>query len=457
MKMTKHSHLLIRLQNALFYILFLTIIGLLAWLGKTYHKSIDVTAGKRNTLSQPMQQILSRLDKPLQLIAYVPDEPNIHIALQKLVGKYKKYKKDIMLEFVNPDLDPARARADDIQYSGQVLVKLGKRSEKVNSVAEQNIVNVLQRLSRDKPRRVVFLEGHKELSPLDTQSNGLSKLARVLESKGFSFQPHNLIRTQNIPQDASFVVIAAPQQDYLPAEVKIIEDYIDKGGNLLWLHDPGSLHGLDDIEQQLGLEIHEGTLLDANQSLQKMLGIKHPAAIAVIDYGDLDFTKDLAAHTLFPFATAILQDPLSKDKKYNWLYQPFLSTLPTSWLESGEIQGKVKFDDDADKPGPLPIGMSLTRELDDKDVAQRIIVIGDSDFMQNTYLGQGSNLELSSNIFNWLGQDDKLISIDTVKQKDTRLQLPPWALYGSAFFFLIGLPLGLLVTGFMRWLLRRKR
>jgi ABC-type uncharacterized transport system involved in gliding motility auxiliary subunit len=316
---------------------------------------------------------------------------------------------------------------------------------------------VLQRLSRDKPRLVVFLEGHKELSPLDTRSNGLSQLAKILESKGFSFQPHNLIRTQNIPQDTSFVVIAAPRQDYLPAEVKIIEDYIDKGGNLLWLHEPGPLHGLDNIEQQLGLEMHEGTLLDANQDLQKMLGIKHPAAIAVIDYGDLDVTKDLAAHTLFPFATAILQDPLTKDANYNWQYQPFLSTLPTSWLESGEIQGNVKFDDDADKPGPLTIGMSLTRELEDKDVEQRIIVIGDSDFMQNTYLGQGSNLELASNLFNWLGQDDKLISINTVKEKDTRLEMAPWALYSSAFFFLVGLPLGLLIFGFLRWILRRKR
>ncbi len=457
MKMTKSSHLYIRLQNVLFYILFLTIIGLLAWLGRTYHKSIDVTAAQRNTLSQPMQQILSRINKPLELIAYVPDDSSIHVALKKLVDKYRKYKKDIKLEFVNPDLDPARAEADGIQYSGQVLIKLGDKSDKVNSVAEQNMVNVLQRLSRDKPRLVVFLEGHKELSPLDEKSNGLSRLAKVLQSKGFHFQPHNLIRTQNIPQDASFVVIAAPKQDYLPAEVNIIEDYIDQGGNLLWLHEPGSLHGLDDIEQQLGLEIHEGTLLDANQDLQKMLGIKHPAAIAVIDYADLAITKDLAAHTLFPFATAILQDPLTKDAKYNWQYQPFLSTLPTSWLESGEIQGKVKFDADADIPGPLTIGMALTRTLEDKDVEQRIVVIGDSDFMQNNYIGQGSNLELASNLFNWLGQDDELISIDTVKAKDTRLKLAPWALYSSAFFFLVGLPLGLLIFGVVRWMLRRKR
>jgi len=475
MKMTKRSHLFIRLQNALFYILFIVVIGLLAWLGKTYHKSVDLTAGKRNTLSDATQQILSRIDKPLELIAYVPDDATIHVALKNLVGKYQRFKSDISLEFVNPDLDPARAKADGIHYSGQVLIKLGNKSETVNSVAEQNIVNVLQRLSREKPRLVVFLEGHDERSILDDKSSGMDQLAGVLESKGFSFQPHNLIRTQNIPQDASFVVIAAPQKDYLEGEVKIIKDYVSKGGNLLWLHDPGAksgssdspLHGLDDIEQQLGLEIQEGTLVDANQDLQAMLGIKHPAAIAVIDYSDLEITSDLSAHTLFPFATAILQDALKPDSasesEISWQYTPFLSTLATSWLETGEIQGNVKFDAESDKPGPLTMGMALTRSLtnegtgQDNQKEQRIIVVGDSDFMINSFIGQGSNLELASNIFNWLSADDDLLSIKSASATDTRLELSKNELYGSALFFLLILPLGLFIFGLLRWLRRRKR
>jgi len=480
MKMTKRSHLYIRIQNVLFYILFLTIVGLLAWLGKTYHKSIDVTASKRNSLSESTQQLLSRLDKPLTLVAYVPDDAKVHVALKKLVDKYKQYKSDIKLEFVNPDLNPERAKADGIQYSGQLLIKLGDKSEKTNSAGEQNIVNLLQRLSRTKPRVAVFLEGHDEHSPLDSKSSGMADLAMVLEGKGMIFQPHNLIRTQNIPEKTTLLVIAAPLKDYLDGEVKIIKEYIKNGGNLLWLHDPGSLKGLDDIEQQLGLEMHEGTLLDANPDLQAMLGIKHPAAIAVIDYGEIEITKDLSAHTLFPFATAILQDALATskdddDSRIHWQYHPFLSTLQTSWLESGEIQGNVKFDDESDKPGPLTMGMVLTRTIDDNEnidpveaiegskqsdhqnKQQRIVVIGDSDFMQNNFIGQGSNLELASNIFNWLSADDDLLSIKPAIASDTKLQMPVWGLYGSAIFFLLVLPVGLLVIGLLRWYLRRKR
>jgi ABC-type uncharacterized transport system involved in gliding motility auxiliary subunit len=467
--MSKHSHTALRFQNIIFTILFLLVIGLLAWLGKTYHTDFDFTRSQKNSLHPSTQKLLKKLDKPLELIAYIPDDATIHTALKKRINKYKKYKADTSLEIVNPDLNPDRAKADGIQFSGQLLIKLGDKSEIISSVDEQTVINVLQRLSRDKPRFAIFLEGHGERKPLEENSNGMSKLVNVLEAQGFTIQPHNLIRTQNIPNDATFIVIAAPQKEYLDAEVKIISDYLKQGGNLLWMQEPGGLYGLDDIEQQLGLVINEGTMLDANQALQDMLGIKHPAAIAIIDYGDSELTKDLTAHTIFPFTTAISRDEENENEaknqadEKNWDYQPLLTTLPTSWLESGEIQGDVKFYDEADIPGPLDIAMSLTRpnikndNADGKSPDQRVIVMGDSNFMLNNFIGQGSNLTLATNIFNWLGEDDDLLSIAPINAPDTKLVLPGWALYSMALFFLLVLPIGLLLIGTIRWLRRRRR
>jgi len=402
--MNNNLHLALRFQNILFTILFLALVGLIAWLGKTYHTEFDFTHGQQNSLHASTQKLLKKLNKPLELIAYIPNDAKVHLALKNRVDKYKKYKKDISLEIIDPALNPDRAKKDGIQFSGQLLIRLGDKSEIVSSVDEQTVINVLQRLSRDKPRLAVFLEGHNERQPFDENSNGISKLVNVLETQGFNIQPHNLIRTQSIPSDATFIVIAAPQKAYLEAEVKIITDYIKQGGNLLWMHEPGEMFGLDNLEQQLGIVINEGTMLDANQALQDMLGIKHPAAIAIIDYGESELTKDLTAPTIFPFTTAIARDEESNkaEQDEKWKYQPLLTTLPTSWLESGEIQGDVKFDDEADKPGPLDIAMTLTRPntTNEKAPEQRIVVIGDSNFMLNNFIGQGSNLELATNIFN---------------------------------------------------------
>lgn len=451
--MNKNSHIALRIQSVIFTLLFIVIVGLLAWMGKTYHKSFDVTKNKQNSLSETTQVLLKKLDKPLKLTAYVPDDATVHSALKSLVAKYQQYKKNTSLEIVNPDLNPERAQADGIQYSGQLLLSVGDKSEAISTVEEQVIVNVLQRLSREKPRLAVFLEGHGERSPIEEKSNGYSQLATVLEKKGFQFQPHNLLRSQSIPDSTSFLIIASPKKDYLEGEVNVIQDYIKNGGNLLWLHEPGSLKGLDDLEQDLGLELHEGTMLDANQALQRMLGIKHPAVIAVVDYGQSALTESLTTHTLFPFSTAIIKD---EKVDSDWKYKPLLTTLPASWLESGEIQGNVKFDDDADVSGPLDLAMQLTRESE-SDKEQRIFVVGDSDFMSNSYIGQGSNLELASNIFNWLGADDELLAINSVTVADTKLDLTGWTLYSIALFFLLILPIGLLLIGTIRWMKRRKK
>ncbi len=463
--MLNKSHIALRLQNTLFVILLFAVIGLLAYVGKTYNKRFDITQSQRNSLSDTMQTMLKKLDKPIDVTAYVPDDAVVRKNLKQLIEQYKIYHKDINLEFVNPDLDPARAEKDGIAYSGQLLLKYGDKKETINSVDEQNVLNVLQRLSREKERIIIFLEGHDEASPLNDKPNGMSKLSEVLSKKGFNLQPHNILRTQSIPDNASFVVIASPKKEYLETEVDLISKYIEQGGNLLWLHEPGEIFGLDNIEQQLGIELQVGTLLDANQDLQRMLGIQHPAAIAIIDYGPSELTTDLAAHTLFPFATTVERDLDGDPEGENsfWKYQPILTTLITSWLESGDIQGNVKFDDEADKAGPLAIGMTLKRENitavnpDTKVIPeQRIVVLGDSDFMRNNYIGQGSNLELSSNIFNWLSADDELLSIKNNVAVGTRLNLTKAGRIGLTLLWL-GLPLALFGFGLWRWLRRRNR
>lgn len=463
--MLNKSHIALRLQNTLFVILLFAVIGLLAYVGKTYNKRFDITQSQRNSLSDTMQTMLKKLDKPIDVTAYVPDDAVVRKNLKQLIEQYKIYHKDINLEFVNPDLDPARAEKDGIAYSGQLLLKYGDKKETINSVDEQNVLNVLQRLSREKERIIIFLEGHDEASPLNDKPNGMSKLSEVLSKKGFNLQPHNILRTQSIPDNASFVVIASPKKEYLETEVDLISKYIEQGGNLLWLHEPGEIFGLDNIEQQLGIELQVGTLLDANQDLQRMLGIQHPAAIAIIDYGPSELTTDLAAHTLFPFATTVERDLDGDPEGENsfWKYQPILTTLITSWLESGDIQGNVKFDDEADKAGPLAIGMTLKRENitavnpDTKVIPeQRIVVLGDSDFMRNNYIGQGSNLELSSNIFNWLSADDELLSIKNNVAVGTRLNLTKAGRIGLTLLWL-GLPLALFGFGLWRWIRRRNR
>lgn len=473
MKMSRKAHRWIGVQNAVFYILLLVIIGLLGFLGREFRFEADWTYGGRNSLSEPTKALLESLEQPLKFVAYIPENPGLQAQLEKLVSRYQRVKPDTSIEFVNPDLDPVRAQQDGIAYAGQLAVHLGARSEVLEVTGEQALANAILRMSRGNERLVVFIEGHGERRPLAQESNGMSQLVSVLERKGFKVQPHSLVRTQSVPQNASFAVIAAPQEDWLPGEVDVLKNYVEQGGNLLWLHDPGGLRGLQPLEELLGLQIYAGTVIDANEALQLLLGINHPAVVPVVDYGRSEIVQNLEGkQTVFPFATMVARDPLAAEENgaLIWQYDEILTSLPSSWLEtSGSLEGAVRFDEGSgDQAGPLPVGMALTRILEAPEETaeetaeetvqeQRVLVVGDSDFMLNSFIGQGANLDLASNMFNWLSVDDDLLEVPVIRAPDTRLELSETAGFVLAVFFLFVLPGGLLLAGLLIWWRRRKR
>ena len=47
-----------------------------------------------------------------------------------------------------------------------------------------------------------------------------------------------------MPADVSVLLLTQPQTEFLPGEADKIKRYLARGGNLLWLVEPGALHGL---------------------------------------------------------------------------------------------------------------------------------------------------------------------------------------------------------------------
>jgi len=478
MKMTQHKHRSIGMQNIVFYVLLALVIGLLAFFSREFRWQSDWTFGNRNSLTTTTQSLLEKIDKPLRFTAYVPDNPKIREQLKRLVNKYQRVKPELTLAFVNPDLEPARAKAAGVDHAGQLLLQVGTRSELVDSVSEQVIANALLRLSREGEHMVIFLEGHGERNPLADHSKGMSRFVAKLERSGFRVQPHSIVRTQSIPDNARFVVIAAPEKDFLPGEVAIIRDYIKQGGNLLWLAEPGGLKGLQGLADLLGVRVYEGTVLDANKQLHDLLGVSHPAVVPVVDYGNAPLGEKLSgSQSMFPFATMVERHPEPSADALAWQAETFLLTLPNSWMETSAIDGSVTYEEEqGDELGPISLGVSLTRLLErpsDTDVAaggqalpkasatnerqQRVAVVGDSDFLLNSFIGEGENLTLGTNIFNWLSADDKLLHVPVVAAPDTTFEMNDRLGVVLALFFLFVLPLGLVLVGVVIWYRRRRR
>jgi len=130
-----------------------------------------------------------------------------------------------------------------------------------------------------------------------------------------------------------------------------------------------------------------------------------------------------------------------------------------AWSETGALEGELSFDEGKDAGGPLDIGVAMRRPLDEAGGRreQRVVVLGDGDFVSNAYLGNGGNLELALNVIGWLAGDDTLINIPAKAAPDLDFNLSRAAAGLIAFGALLVLPAGLLGTGAVVWHLRRRR
>ena len=457
MRVTRKSRLQVTVQNTVFLLLFLAAVGLLARLSTQYVYEADWTYGQRNSLSPASVQLLKTLDKPLTFTAYVRGNSPLKDPLRRFVAKYQQVKQDAALTFVDTDTDPDAARTAGITADGELEVGYAGRSEKLTQINEAELGNAIQRLARSAERYAVFLTGDGERDPLGVHNFDLGDFGKQLQDKGIKVETLSLAANPTIPQNTSMLVIAGPQADLLPGMVTIIRDYVKKGGNLLWLADPGSLYGLQPLAEDLGVRFGAGTIVDPESQL---FGINDPKILLVPKYdADSGITKDFTTATLFPAATSVDAD---KDSKAGWQATDFLKTLPRSWLATGKLEGQVNYDPKrGDRLGPLSIGLALSRPLKaakgEATGEQRVVVTGDGDFLSNSYLGNGGNLQLGLNVFNWLAHDDSQISINPRPAPDLALILTPLAQGLIGFGFLLALPLLLLASGIAVWLRRRRR
>ena len=457
MQITPSSRRQLQLQNLIFLVGLLTCAVLLAWLSTRYSFEADWTSAGRNTLSVDSRQLLDKMPGPIHVTAFATENEVIRSHITDLIARYQRYKPDVELKYINPDAEPERVRELGITLDGELLLAYQGRSEKLQSLSEQALTNSLLRIARQQDRKVVYLSGHGERDLQGQANHDLGTFGKQLEQKGIKLHSLKLAETPAIPEDTSLLVIADPRTRLLTGEVQLINRYVQAGGNLLWLVEPGSIAGLDPLAETLGVEFLPGTIVDASTQL---FGIDNPAFAMILDYPIHPVTRELSSLTLFPQAAA-----LEVEAPEPWQAEPILTTLDRAWTEIGPISGTIRFDEDSDeRMGPLDVGYAFTRPVNRKDSTdeeatgeQRVVVIGDSDFLSNAYLGNGGNVELGLNLFNWLNHDDRFITITARTASDTNLELGKVAQALIAFGFLFGLPLLLLASGVGIWWRRRNR
>ncbi len=440
----------LRIANAIFMLLFLTAVGLLQWLGREYSLRFDLTATHRHSLSAASIAAVERLRGPVAITAFASPKDDMRARIRGFIDTYQRHKPDIELHFVDPDESPDKARAAGVRHDGELIFSYAGATERLappTRLDEEAFTNTLTRLGHRTERWLVFLSGHGERHPDGRANFDFSAWAQELQKRGFKTRALSLAENPQVPMNTSVLVIAGPRVRLLPGEAREIQKYLEHGGNLLWLTDPGPLHGLEPLAEFLGIEFLRGTVVDPNS--EKTTG--YADAIAIANYGPHPVVRDLGnTITIFPRTGALQLNPPK-----GWQGAALLDTQPSAWLESGALTPPITFDKGKDLRGPLTIAAALTR-TDDKQHEQRVAVLANGDFLSNAFLANAGNLDLGLSLINWLSRDDAYVSIPVRIAPDRRFDVSPYtklALLGAYF----GLPLSAAGIGIVVWWRRRKR
>jgi hypothetical protein len=429
---------LARLNEQFTPLLLLSLMLLLAWLSLRFGWQWDWSRSGGNSLSEISIRVLQRTSGPLEITAYAPELPTLRDQIRRFIELYQYHKPDLSLRFVDPLQHPEETRRQGISLSGELLLAYQGREERLQTLDEQRLTSAIQRLQQTDTRWVAGLQGHGERSLLGTANHELGQFGQALTEQGYQVVTLDLATSPSPPDNTALLVIASPRKPLLEGELAQLRHYLESGKNLLLLIDPDQQAIQQPLLDLLGITQLPGTIVDANV---RELGIDNPAIALVPSYPEHAATKDFSLITLYPQAAA-----LEVEQDSGWRITPLLRTLARSWNETGPLQGDIQRDPaSGERAGPLTIGYTLTRGEPDRE--QRVLVIGDGDFLSNSYLSNVGNLDLGLTLIRWLVADDRMIGLPPREILDQELQLAPLARGIIGLGSLILLPLLLLISG----------
>ena len=428
-----------RLGYACVAVAILVGIGALLGLAVEHRRGSDWSFAHRHTLSGASREVLKAVTGPVEVTVYLPPQHGGRERARELVARYQRVRDDLRLRFVAPADAPDTMREENLR-EGEMAIAVGTRREFIKAYTEREFSSALARLVRAEETWVAFITGHGERSPTREANFDVSDWAQVLGKRGLKAQELNLAAQGVVPDNTSLLVLASPQLDLLPGEVAAIEAWLKRGGALLWLMEPELPPSLTPLAQTLGVTAAKATVVDPATA---RLGLDNAAVAIVTAFDDAAAVARFDATVLLPFAV-----PIDAAADAGWRAERLFASGADAWGETGALTGAVERDD-ADRPGPLPLAWALTRKT------QRVVVVGDGDFLSNTWVGNGGNRDLGVRLVEWLTHNDALVNVESPPAPDTVLELERWQTMVIAFGFLFVLPLAFAANGMWLWWKRR--
>jgi ABC-type uncharacterized transport system involved in gliding motility auxiliary subunit len=435
---------------ALYTLVVIALIVLVNWFVNNHDKRWDMTPGKKYSLSDQTRKILKGLNKEVTLYAF--DKERSFGEKRDVLGMYSSASNRVKVKYVDPDRQPALAKEFSIRSYGTVVVAAGDRHMEAQGDTEAGITNALVRVLKGQ-RTACFIQTHGERNLDSTERDGYDHFKKALSDENYQTQMLPFLQKLDIPQDCTMVVVAGPQNDYLPPETDAIHKYLQGGGRALIMLDAGvELPDLTKMMGEWGATPRNDLVIDENPVAQ-IFGTE-PYMPLIVKYGNSPIVQPLNGRaTLFPLSRSF---DVSKDSKPGVSVDALGETSSDSYAVSDWTpkMKEIRFRPGKDLKGPVTVAVAgkLTGEGEKKE--GRLVATGTSLIAANSFLTFQSNRDFIMNSINWLSADEDLISIRATAPESQHLNMNAEQMT-RVRLGVFAIPILIVIAGVLVWWQRR--
>ncbi len=415
-----------------------------AWKYKTW----DFSLSQSNTLSEQSVTLLKGLKSDLKFFYFYQKGAEGEKLKNEIVNLLKKYQDQssfVKIEFVDVNERPDLVEKYGVKRERVVYLEYNGRSAKVDDLDEQRITSAIAKTFREKDHIVYFTEGHGERDLMETQQpQGLGGLKALLEESKYISKTVSLINSGSVPVDADMLVIAGPASAFVESETKAIEEYLKKGGSVLFALEQKTKHGLDSLLGKIGIKLNDVYVLSVYGQ-----AMGH-AFTPVNEYASHSITKPFGKEmVIFKLPGALEKTTVPASVTV----EEIIKTRAESSLAVSSLTDKTA----GTLKGPFVLGYSAKGKWPGADPAGmdfNIVIYPDADFLANDNLGKNLNRDLAINSIVYLAKEESMITITPKEVGVTKLDMSQTKWVGF-LIFVVGLPLGLMIVSGYIWSRRR--
>lgn len=435
---------------------------------------IDLTDEKLFTLTEESKEQVKNIDKDINIyfVGYADEDSTLDLAKQ-----YTKTNEKIKVEAVNSTDRPDLVEKYGIETSSQgIIVEAGEQYKvlassdlytydyttyETISVAEEKLTAAIKSVSAEELPKVYFLNGYSSFS----LNMGMQYLSMYLENEVNEIAILDILSEGKVPDDCNTLVIVSPEQDFDDIATNAITDYINKGGNILWLNaaiaQSRELTNVNKILALYGINPFEVGIIRETDS-SKMVSDSPDLIMPEIQYADVTNKLYGSEGVIFINATKINTVDDEKLEEMNITKTELINTSENAYFRTN-FENSTNGAQEGEETGAFLVGAQFDKKISEETTSKLIIYgenyfVSDYQLTQTTYtpmIAYRQNKDLVLNSIAYLSDREEDI---TVRKSTGAVTYTATEQENTIILVIItAVPIIIIIAGIVVWIKRKRQ